>query len=237
MFTEREQTKIMNKMLSILGYKLADIGYFINLKESKERLNHVNNLIKKYNIQNLNRFEALNDELKVYSCTKSHLKIFEESLKQKIEILFVCEDDFDIEDICYYPGKNITFKETLEKVYSDLLTIEWDVVMFGCNPKEELVEVTKNLVKVTKSSGSWCYIIKKRAYEFILNNSNYKRDYIAIDDFLPLLNQKGFITLTTIPMIVNHGVGFISTMQPGEPVNYNIWIRGNYDNFYFDLKK
>jgi len=224
-------------MLSILGYNLADIGFFINLKESQDRLNHVNTLIQKYEIKNLYRFDALTDELRVFSCTKSHLKIFEDCLNKNIETVFICEDDFNIEDKCYYPHKEVFFKDVLDRVHNDLLNTEWDVVLFGCNPKEPLIEVTTNLVKVTKSSGSWAYIIKKRAYEYILKNSNYKRDYIAIDDYLPLLNSKGFTTLTTIPMIINHGVGFISTMQPGEPVNYNIWIRGNYDNFYFDLKK
>jgi GR25 family glycosyltransferase involved in LPS biosynthesis len=223
-------------MFSILGFDLADVGYFINLKESTDRLNHVNNLISKYEIKNFNRFDAQKDELVVYSCTKSHLKIFEKCLNENIEIVFIAEDDFDIEDICYNPHKKVSFQESLKKIYNDLKNVEWDVVMFGCNPKEDLTNVTENLVKVTNSTGSWCYLIKKRAYEYILKNSNYKRDYIAIDDYLPLLNTKGFITLTTIPMLVNHGVGFISTMQPNGPVDYNVWIRGNYDKHYYSIK-
>lgn len=223
-------------MFSILGFDLADVGYFINLKESTDRLNHVNNLISKYEIKNFNRFDAQRDELVVYSCTKSHLKIFEKCLNENIEIVFIAEDDFNIEDICYNPHKKVLFQESLKKIYNDLKNVEWDVVMFGCNPREDLTNVTENLVKVTNSTGSWCYLIKKRAYEYILKNSNYKRDYIAIDDYLPLLNTKGFITLTTIPMLVNHGVGFISTMQPNGPVDYNVWIRGNYDKHYYSIK-
>lgn len=224
-------------MFSILDYKLADKGYFINLSKSTDRLEHVNNLISKFNIKDLNRFEALTDDLHVFSCTKSHLKIFEESLNSNLETIFVAEDDFNIEEMCYYPGRIVNFFDSIKKVYDDLQQVEWDVILFGCNPKEDMIYVTDNLAKVTKSTGAWSYLIKKRAYDYILKNSNYKRDYIAIDDYLPFLNSKGFVTLTTIPMIINHGVGFESTMQPRGPVNYNIWIRGNYDKHYYGLKR
>jgi len=222
-------------MFRVLDYNLADIGYFINLEKSKDRLDHVNNLITKFNIKNLNRFEALTDQLHVFSCTKSHLKIFEECSKNNVETVFIAEDDFNIEDYCYYPNKVVKFEDALKNVYDDLQKVEWDVVLLGCNPKEDLIPITDNLVKVPKSTGAWAYIIKKRAYEFILKNSNYRVDYIAIDDYLPLLNTKGFITLTTIPMIVNHGVGFESTLNPRGPVNYNVWFRGSYDKHYYSI--
>ena len=99
--------------------------------------------------------------------------------------------------------------------------------------KEDLGYVTDNLYSVTKSTGSWSYLIKKRAYEHLINIINYKKDYIAIDDHLCLLSEKGFKVLTTIPLLINHGVGFESTLQPNGPVNYNVWIRGNYHNFIY----
>jgi hypothetical protein len=110
--------------------------------------------------------------------------------------------------------------------------VEWDIVLLGCNPKSQIRPITNNLGIVDKSTGAWAYLIKKRAYQYILEHSNYKRDYIAIDDYLPLLNSKGFVTLTTIPLIVNHAVGFESTLQPRGPVNYNGWIQGNYHKIF-----
>ena len=221
-------------MFSILGVQLADKGFFINLDKSGDRLSHINNLIVKYNIENLNRFEALTDELHIYSCTKSHLSLFKKALSENLEVIFVGEDDFNIEENCYYPKKNIGFTEVLTKVSNDLNEVEWDVLLLGCNPKEKLIRVTDSLYKVTKSTGAWAYLIKKNVYEYILNNLNYKRDYIAIDDYLPLLNSKGFTTLTTIPLLINHGVGFESTLQPRGPINYDVWIQGNYHNFIYD---
>jgi hypothetical protein len=221
-------------MFSILGYELAEIGFFINLSESKDRLLHINNLVENYDIKNLMRYEALTDDLKVFSCTKSHLGIFKHCKDNNYSIVFVSEDDFNIEETCYFPKERVPFIKVLESVHNDLKKTEWDVILLGCNPKEKLIKVTDNLYKVTKSSGSWAYLIKKNAYEYILENSNYKRDYIAIDDYLPLLNSKGFTTLTTIPLLINHGIGFESTLQPRGPVNYDVWIQGNYHNFIYD---
>lgn len=221
-------------MFSILGLEFANKGYFINLPQSTDRLNNVRNLEKKYQIQGLERFEALTDELHAYSCTKSHLKIFQESKDQNLEVIFVAEDDFNIEDTSYYPGQRKPFQQTLKQVYNDLQNVHWDVLLFGCNPKETMEKVTECLYKIPKSTGAWAYIIKKDAYQYILENLNYRKDYIAIDDYLPLLNSKGFTTLTTVPLLINHAVGFVSTLQPRGPVNYDTWIQGNYHNFVYD---
>ena len=69
------------------------------------------------------------------------------------------------------------------------------------------------------------------------NNFNYHSDRLAIDNILPLLNSRGFKTLTTIPMLVHHAVGFESTLQPKGPVNYDIWINGSWDKHYYNIIK
>lgn len=222
-------------MFKILNYELADKGYYINLSTSVDRDNKIKEQILKYNIEDLNRFEALTDEMIQFSCTKSHLEIFKQSLEEDLSIIFIGEDDFDIEDECYYPYKETKyFKDVIKNVYEDLQNVEWDVVLLGCNPKSHIRPITNNLGVIDKSTGAWAYLIKKDAYKYILEHSNYRRDYIAIDDYLPLLNSKGFITLTTTPLSINHAVGFESTLQPRGPVNYTGWIIGNYHKFLYD---
>jgi GR25 family glycosyltransferase involved in LPS biosynthesis len=221
-------------MFSILGYEFADKGYYLNLPKSIDRLSHVNELIEKYNIINLHRFESLTDELHVFSCTKTHLEVFKKAKEENLSIIFVAEDDFNIEETSYYPNERIPFTKIIDSVYNEMLNVEWDVILFGCNPKETMTMVTESLYRIPKSSGAWAYLIKKRAYEYILENLNYRRDYLAIDDYLPHLNSLGFTTLTTVPIMINHGVGFVSTLQPNGPVNYDIWIQGNYHNFVYE---
>jgi hypothetical protein len=220
---------------SIGGNVFADKGFYINLERSVERKENVDNLINEFNIEGLLRFEALTDDMIQFACTKSHLQVFRTCLENDIESVFVAEDDFNIENLLYQPNSEpIYFKDKIKLIKEDLENLEWDVFLFGCNPKTHLIPLTNNVAIINKSTGAWAYIIKKRAFEFLLQNLNYKRDYIAIDDYLPILNDNGFTTLTSIPLTINHAVGFISTLQPRGPVNYTDWIKGNYHKFLFD---
>jgi len=221
-------------MFSILDYNLAEEGFFIKLPQSKERLDHVNFQIDRYKIKNLNRFEALTDDLHVFSCTKSHLEVFKNAKEKKLKTIFVAEDDFLIQETCYHPKKRLPLIDVLNNITEEMKLVDWDVILLGCNPKSNTEKITNSLYKVYKSTGAWAYLIKETAYNYLLDNLNYKRDYIAIDDYLPLLNQKGFVTLTTVPMSINHGIGFVSTLQPNGPVNYDLWIQGNYHNFIYN---
>jgi GR25 family glycosyltransferase involved in LPS biosynthesis len=222
-------------MFSINNINFADKGYYINLDSSIERREQVENLILKYNINDLNRFPALKDSFIQYSCTKSHLSVFQTALNENLDSIFIAEDDFIIHEILHAPYTNeqVTFFDTIQKISEDLKNVEWDILQFGCNPKSHLIPITENLARNYSSTGAWAYIIKKNAYKYILENSNYVRDYIAIDDYLPMMSKMGFTTLTTIPMCMYHSVGFESTLQPRGPVNYDAWIHGNYDKFLY----
>jgi hypothetical protein len=220
---------------SILNYKLADKGFYINLKKSVERKDNVEKQIEEFDIKGLIRFGALTDEMIQYSCTKSHLSVFRNALENNLETIFVAEDDFQINEGLYLPNYNpIYFSDKIGKIKNDLDSLEWDVFLFGCNPKSHIVPITENVGLINKSTGAWAYLIKRRAYEYLLNNLNYKRDYIAIDDYLPMLSDVGFRTLTAIPLTIGHAVGYVSTLQPKGPVNYTDWIIGNYHRFLFD---
>ncbi len=224
-------------MFSILDNIIADKGYYINLDKSKDRKSKVEEQIKKYNIKNLFRFKALTDEHLPFSCTKSHLGVFKEALNSNLDTIFVAEDDFFIEEFCYQPNlpfKKISFQQSLKKVINDLKNLKWDIILLGCNPKSHLIPLTNNLAEVHNSTGAWAYLINKKAYKYILENLNYMQDRLAIDDYLPYLNKKGFNCLTTIPMLINHAEGLVSTLQPSTPVYYNNWIRGNYNKFLYD---
>lgn len=235
-----DYTSIINETpkFSINENILADKGFYVNLKSSVERKEKVETLIIENNINGLIRFGALTDEMIQYSCTKSHMGVFEIALNNNLETIFVAEDDFDIPNTLYSPNtETIYFKDKIKEIKNDLDNLEWDVFLFGCNPKSYLIPITKNIAVVNKSTGAWAYLIKKRAYRYLLDNLNYKRDYIAIDDYLPMLNDLGFTTLTSIPMTIGHSVGFVSTLQPRGPVNYTDWINGNYHQFLYDNYK
>jgi hypothetical protein len=220
--------------MEILGRKIADKGFFINLESSKDRLYNIEKQIIEYKINNLVRFEAQTDELIQSSATKSHKGVFETAKKENLEVIFVSEDDFQINNECtYFLNHKKQFELLLDEFVSEIEVNDWDVILLGCNPKTRIVPKTNMLGFVYKSTGAWAYIIKKRAYEYILENFEYKKDYLAIDDILPMLNFMGFKTLTSIPMLITHAVGYESTLQPRGPVDYSQWIQGSYDlNLY-----
>lgn len=221
-------------MFNILNHKIAERGYYINLDKSIDRKLRVEEQIEKYKITGLERFAALTDPWHQYSCTKSHLAILQKCFDENIETVMIFEDDFQIYDECKFAHHILNFNECLSNVVNDLNLIDWDVILFGCNPRTYLIPITNNLAINSKSTGAWAYLIKKKAYKYILDNLNYGRDLLAIDDFLPLLNQRGFTSLTTIPLTIHHGVNLISTLQPREPVNYNAMIEGNYYNYIYN---
>lgn len=217
-------------MFSILNTNLADIGFYINLESSTDREVLCQNQISEFNISNLNRFPALTDELRQYSCTKSHRAIFEYALANNINSVFVAEDDFEIYKRPYYLNNlYIDLSDFLHTYYNFIHNDNYDVLMFGCNPKKNIIPINGGFGINQSSTGAWSYIIKTRAMRYILDNYHYYRDYQAIDDILPSLNGKGFRTVVTIPNIIGHRNGISSTLQPhvGETY-YSGWIDGNW---------
>jgi len=227
-------------MFSIRGIELAQKGFYVNLDKSTERHSLVEEQIKKHSITDLHRFSALTDNLHQSSATKSQRAVFEQALSENLDTIFVAEDDFYIPDsLPHYSNlPNKDFTTHLTDVVNDLKTLDWDVFLFGCCPRAWLVPFTKNIALIDRSTGAWAYLIKKKAYEFILNTFNYYRDYQAIDNILPLLNFMGLKTFTSIPLLIHHAKGLVSTLQPGlGPVDYTTLIEGYYGRFMLDSIK
>jgi GR25 family glycosyltransferase involved in LPS biosynthesis len=220
-------------MFKILGTELAQKGFFINLDKSTDRLERIKNQIEKFEIEGLERFAALTDSFIQFSCTKSHIQVFRESIENGLDVIAVFEDDMEILENPKTNNTSYDLKEFLPQIKSQLNNQDWDVLLLGCNPKSYLIPVSENLARNHFSTGGWGYIIKKRAMQYILDNSNYTKDYIAIDDWLPKLSNHGFDVLTTIPMVVHHGKSLESTLQPRGLVDYTAWIDGNYQNYLY----
>ena len=225
-------------MIKINGTTIAQRGYYINLDSSEDRRSKVESQIEKYKIEGLERFSAITDPFLAFSCTKSHLEIFKKCKEDDIETVLILEDDFEIRERYTIPETQIgtlqfDFKKTLNNVMLELKQVDWDVVLFGCNPVHALIPETNLLARNFKSTGAWAYLINKKAYTYILENSNYFKDYLAIDNWLPFLSYLKFNVFATTPCLISHGVGLESTLNPQGPVNYDAWIEGNYNKHLY----
>lgn len=220
-------------MFSIEGTVLADHGFYINLPESTERKNHVLNQIDKFSISGLDRFEAIrNKEITSASATDSQIAVFKIAKENNLNSIAVFEDDFIIQsNLMAVRNSKLTYNlsEYLEIISKEINDINWDVLFLGLNVRKKTMPVTKHLSRLFKSTGAWAYIIKKPAYEFLIDNVHYARDRMAIDDLLPELTYHGFDCFITNLCIANHAHGFSSTMQPQySSTDYREWILGNY---------
>jgi len=210
--------------------KIADGGFYINLDSSFERNENVLKQINEYNIKGLERFSALSDPFFQSSATKSQRAVFEEALKRGYKTVFVSEDDFQIyNNIKKYNGTEVCFSDHIKTIMKELNTLEWDAFLFGCTPKTWLIPVTENISLNHKSTGAWAYIINDKAMRFFLDNFSYTSDLLACDDILPILNFCGFKSYCASPLTIHHARGFVSTLRPDGPVNYDNMIEGSYD--------
>lgn len=218
---------------SIDGIRLADKGYYINLGKSRKRNRYVKEQIKKYKITNLNRFRGLiyDGDYKAYGCTLSHLELFKTFLKSDLDTIFICEDDFEIREKTFHPalGETFNFVDSLQRFKDEIDNLSWDIVMLGCTPRN-VTPVSENLSAVSKSTGSWAYIINRKAASCIVENSNYFTDYLAIDDWLCHISKVGLISLMSNELLMHHADGkFKSEVQPGLGItSYDNMIRGFY---------
>lgn len=219
-------------MFSIKNVTFADKGFYVNLDSSTERNEYIKQQITDFCIQDLERFPALTDELRQCTATKSQRAVFEKALQDGLETVFVSEDDFEIlNEIRLYNGDIESIDNHLVTLKNELDTLDWDIFLFGCTPRTHLIPHTKNISLVHKSTGAWAYLIKKKAMQYILDNFSYRRDYLAIDDILPILNYRGFKTFCASPITIHHAKGFESTLNPQGPVNYDNMIDGSYCKF------
>lgn len=218
-------------MFSICGTKLADAGFFINLEKSTDRVKNINNQIINFEIKDLYRYPALtNQDMPQSSATDSHVDLFKHCLENKIETVAVFEDDFQFyHKVGYLRNNNDNLSDYIAIFLNSVQNVDWDVLFLGFNPKKTCIPINKYTARVFKSTGAWSYLIKKKAYEYIINTINYPRDRLAIDDVLPYLTYCGFNCYASTITLCHHGVNFVSTLQPSlGPIDYSEWILGNY---------
>lgn len=142
--------------------------YVINLDRREERWEHVQNQLKKYNID-VERFSAVDgyehpkkDEVDIsrgeLGCSLSHKQVLEDARKNDYETICVFEDDIIFED-----GFEWRFKE-----YYKQLPEDWEFVYLGGNDME-LKNYSENVKIAKKVLTTHSYLVKRSMYEKILS--------------------------------------------------------------------
>lgn len=217
------------------NYNIIDKIYVINLKKNKKRYDKFIENARKANVS-VRRFDAVYgkelaenhpDIIKYFiknhnlnpgqiGCALSHIKIWEDAIRNNYKNIIVFEDDSIIP---------IDFWERFNKAYNELPK-DWDMLLLG-GVKLGGIEYSNNLLIPDKRSGNWgtssmlmnIKFIKKIIKDIKINIpiDNYLRDNYYYNK-----NFKVFIVSKTINEI---DYGFNSDIGVGVPdTNYPIKI-------------
>lgn len=201
--------------------------FYINLEHRTDRLEHVQNELKKIGI-NGERFNAIKTKSGAVGCTLSHIKCLELAKERNYEEVFICEDD-----ITFTNPK--LFLENLQK-FCDNDDIMWDVLIIGGNNVPPYKQYYDYCARVFNCQTTTGYIVKQDFYDTmiknfkegllnLMKNPENKREY-AIDIYWKKLQMENFWYMITPPTVTQY-------------TNYSD-IEGretHYDNLLLDMNK
>jgi len=134
---------------------------YINLEYRKDRNESVLKELSKINIQNPERFNAIEMKNGAIGCSLSHIKCIEIAMKRNYDYIMICEDDIEILN----PS---LFVENINKFLNS--QIEWDVVLIAGNNMIPYKFVTEYCIKIYNCLTTTGYIVKNKYFSTLLNN-------------------------------------------------------------------
>lgn len=205
--------------------------FFINLEERTDRLEHIENELKKMGIKG-ERINAVKSEKQgAIGCTLSHIRCLETAKQRDYEHICIMEDDIEFRN----PE---LFKQQIQK-FSENTEIQWDVLLLAANVVPPYQSVGVYCARVYNAQTTTGYIVKKEMYDVLLNNFKESaklqmqnpihagtHNPYAIDIYWKKLQPQYFwwiITPLTITQYENHS---------------NVEGRNiNYDHLMLDMEK
>jgi hypothetical protein len=140
------------------------IVYYINLDERTDRNEHIlNELLKIFPKNIINRFSAIKHEQGAVGCTMSHINILLQFINSNKEWCFIFEDDFEF----LFPIDDIKI------MLSNALKNEFNVIMMTYNGSLININfstITNNIASITNGLTTAGYIVHKKFSKFLLNN-------------------------------------------------------------------
>jgi len=141
---------------------LQDIPtFYINLKKREDRNKHILQELKKINIKNFERFNAIEMTNGAIGCSLSHIKCLEMAIKRNYEYVMICEDDVEILNPELFIKNINTFLNS---------SIKWDVVLIAGNNMLPYKIITDYCIQINNCLTTTGYIVKKYYFETLLEN-------------------------------------------------------------------
>jgi len=179
---------------------------YINLNERKDRLSHVENELKKMEIEG-ERFPAIKTQNGAIGCTLSHIKCIEIAKERNYPYVFICEDD-----ITFLNPTEL--KEKLNKFGNTDLMEKFDVLIIGGNNCPPYRILTDFCIRISNCQTTTGYIVASRYYDILLKNfkesaagllrnQNKKKEY-ALDMYWKRLQGEGIWFMIYPPSVIQY---------------------------------
>lgn len=145
----------------------------INLDRRPERWQHMQRKFDRHGIHSVRRFPALDgDNMTLpanwvhtpgaYGCLLSHLQVVREARRLGVPSVLIFEDD-------------VVFDDQLEQKFSagiEQLPPDWDMLFFGALHKDEPIQVSNNIARITQANSTYACALKATVFDdFIELNS------------------------------------------------------------------
>jgi len=147
------------------GLNNFDIIYYINLLEREDRFNHINNELKKTNLESekINRINAIyKPDFGQLGCAESHTLALEKFIESGKNYCIIFEDDFE------FTQSQETINELVNCVFNEIP--DFDVLMLSSNTLQELPTDFPFVTKIIDAQTLSGYAVSKNFAPTLLNN-------------------------------------------------------------------
>jgi GR25 family glycosyltransferase involved in LPS biosynthesis len=162
--------------VNVNGYKLADIGRYINLDKRADRRDYFLNELSHANVTDVKRKAAIVGEsgCGVDSLIQTTFDLYKEFLDTGENTMVVFEDD------CKFLR---AFKDNSKQICDDILNTEWDIFWLGGRNRRPIKYYSNNCYQVSSINYAQSYIITRKFAESLVTAfSKPDKQYVDIFD-------------------------------------------------------
>ena len=163
--------------------------YVINLDKFPERLDGVREELSKIGIENFKRIpgviynEGNTIEDRRRGCSISHQNTIKDAKERKLNRILILEDNVEFSN---------DFLVNFESVKDFIEKEDWEMFLFGANPREVFGKVRDNIVKGKKMYAAHCYCLNINSYDLILNAIAENNNIPEVDVvYADIINPRG----------------------------------------------
>lgn len=157
----------------------------INLDRRPRRWQRMQAEFARHEIDWVQRFAAVdgnalvlpatwNHSAGAYGCLLSHVRVVEEARRVGHESLLIFEDD-----AVFDPEFKIKFASFSEELPSD-----WDMLYFGALHKDEPVQISEHVYRITKANSTYAYALKHTVFDPLVELNARAEDVLDMNAYV-----------------------------------------------------